>query len=75
MHITTELAYPKQVGWFTKIRDWVNPYSPNIKSGHFWIIQGLVIAITVLHVLVARRVIFSSINCSDFFPQLCFLCR
>lgn len=72
MHVTSERSYPKQVNWFTTIRDWMNSYNINARSGHFWIIQGLVITITVLHVLVAKHIILPTVNCSDFFPATLF---
>ena len=47
--VQSRFLYPKIKNWLKKVRQWIYPYRPRFRDWHFWIVQGIVIGVAVIH--------------------------
>ena len=56
------------MNWLEKARQWLYPYRPRFRHRHFWIVQGIVIGIALIHDIIESEVIMPSFGVLYFLP-------
>jgi signal transduction histidine kinase len=59
---------PVHDAWSLRTRELLHPLLPEAKNGHFWVVQGLVVAVAALHTIIEMEVIFPGLEETAFVP-------